>query len=332
MLLDVRSPTEYDKGHVPGAQSLPLFSDDERAQVGICYKEHGQEAAIRLGLKLVGPKMADIVARADELIASSDQPAEIYCWRGGMRSASVQWLLETAGHRLTRWEGGYKSYRHRAHQSWASPPPLVVLSGLTGSGKTEVLRAMSQRVQTLDLERLANHKGSAFGALGEEPQPSVEMFENLGAQVLQTMDSNEHLWIEDESRSIGRVYLPDAFFDVKKTSPIVVIQRSDEERVDHLTQLYGQANPDLLADSFDRIRRRLGDLRTNECIDAVRAGDLAIAAKEALHYYDRTYYESLERRKAQILCELPAHGMSWESIADMVIEHTTPLLQNHHAS
>lgn len=332
MLLDVRSPSEYAKGHAPGAHSLPLFSDEERAKVGICYKQNGQEAAIRLGLKLVGPKMGDLVSKADELIATSEQPTQLYCWRGGMRSASMQWLLETAGHSINRWEGGYKAYRHRVLQAWSNPPPLVVLSGLTGSGKTEILHAMQGQVQTLDLEGMANHKGSAFGALGEAPQPTNEMFENYGAQQIDTLEVSKPLWIEDESRSIGRIFLPTEFMTLKKEAPIVVIQRTDDERVQHLTELYGQADREALADSFDRIRRRLGDLRTNQCIEALLAGDIAYAAREALHYYDRTYHESLARRKSQVITTIQAEGMTWDEIAKEVIRKASPLLTSSQAS
>ena len=122
---------------------MPLFSDDERAQVGICYKEKGQGEAIRLGLSLVGPKMADLVAQAD--LYAAEGPLEVYCWRGGMRSQSVAWLLQTAGHAVKRWEGGYKAYRGRVLDSWCGDHTWVVLSGLTGSGKTEILRQWPRR-------------------------------------------------------------------------------------------------------------------------------------------------------------------------------------------
>ena len=149
-------------------------------------RKRAKSEAIRLGLSLVGPKMADLVAQADQHAAEG--PLEVYCWRGGMRSQSVAWLLQTAGHAVKRWEGGYKAYRGRVLDSWCGDHPWVVLSGLTGSGKTEILRHMAAHAEVLDLEGLAHHKGSAFGHVGEDDQPTNEQFENDGARCIQALD------------------------------------------------------------------------------------------------------------------------------------------------
>ncbi len=331
-VLDVRSPSEYASGHVPGAHSLPIFNDDERAQVGICYKQKGQAKAIRLGLSLVGPKMAELVAQADVL--SAGEPLEVYCWRGGLRSQSMTWLLETAGHQVTRWEGGYKSYRHRVLDTWFQPRPWVVLSALTGSGKTEILRAMDMMgAPIFDLEGLAHHKGSAFGHIGESLQPSNEQFENDGAQQLTQLPTNTALWLEDESRSIGQIWLQNAFFDLKKAAPLVVLQRSRENRLDHLVDLYGQASPEALGEVFPKIAKRLGHQNTQWALDALNSGDLRSAADLALHYYDRTYTESLEKRKEQILTTVDVTDLSFEDAAAHILEQTQPMIRTwltHH--
>ncbi|MFZ9732902.1 MAG: tRNA 2-selenouridine(34) synthase MnmH, partial [Schleiferiaceae bacterium] len=220
-LFDVRSPAEFAHGHVPGAVSLPLFSDAERAEVGTVYKQQSPAKAVRLGLKFAGARMADLVAEVDARAKRDTSPVEVYCWRGGQRSGSVAWLLRTAGYEVERWEGGYKAYRHRVLESWAQPRPYVVLAGLTGSGKTEVLRALHELGgPVLDLEGLAHHKGSAFGQIGELPQPTNEQFENDGALRLAELDGQPRIWIEDESRSIGRIWLQQSFFDRKKQARV----------------------------------------------------------------------------------------------------------------
>ncbi len=324
-ILDVRSPSEYAAGHVPGGISLPLFSDDERAQVGICYKEHGPEKAIRLGLSLVGPKMADLVAQADAL--GQGEPLEVYCWRGGMRSQSMAWLLNTAGHSVCRWEGGYKAYRRRVHESWFQSRPWVVLSALTGSGKTEILRAMREMAAPVfDLEGLAQHKGSAFGHIGESHQPNTEQFENNGAVCLDSLPANAAIWMEDESRSIGRIWLQNPFFDLKKAAPLVVIVRSRANRLDHLVDLYGKDSTRELSDVFPKIAKRLGHQTTQWALDALNAGDLRSAADLALKYYDRTYGESLEKRKDSILATINVTDLTFEDAAAHILEETQPIL------
>jgi tRNA 2-selenouridine synthase len=320
-LFDVRSPGEYHQGHAPGALSLPLFSDEERALVGLCYKQKGQAEAIRLGLDLVGPKMSSLVKKVDEVAAG--EPIELYCWRGGMRSQSMAWLLSTAGYQVKRWEGGYKSYRTGVLQKWFQPRPYVVLAGLTGSGKTEILRAMEgQGAALFDLEGLAHHKGSAFGHVGETLQPQAEEFENLGANHLDQLPNNQAIWLEDESRSIGRIWLQNEFFLLKKAAPIVIVERSRSNRLDHLVHLYGQASPEALAAVFPKISKRLGHQNAQWAIDAVMAGDLRSAAEIALNYYDRTYAESMEKRKDQVLFTLDLSDCSFEEAATRLLQQT----------
>ncbi|MDG1252331.1 MAG: tRNA 2-selenouridine(34) synthase MnmH [Schleiferiaceae bacterium] len=320
-LFDVRSPSEYRNGHAPGALSLPMFSDEERAMVGLCFKEKGQSEAIRLGLEIVGPKMASYVKVVDQIAGGKE--IELYCWRGGMRSQSMAWLMSTAGYDVTRWEGGYKSYRNSVHQKWFQPRPYVVLAGLTGCGKTEILRLMQrQGAAVFDLEGLANHKGSAFGHVGEEQQPQVEDFENLGADFLEELPRDQALWIEDESRSIGRIWLQNEFYLLKKAAPIVILERSRANRLDHLVHLYGQASPEALTEVFPKIAKRLGHQNAQWAIDAIMAGDLRSAAEIALNYYDRTYAESMEKRKDQVLLTLDLSDCSFEEAATRLLQQT----------
>jgi tRNA 2-selenouridine synthase len=315
-LIDVRSPAEYAQGHAPAAASVPLFSDAERAEIGTVYKQQSPAKAVRLGLKYAGLRMADLVAEVDALAKRDPSPLEVYCWRGGQRSGSVAWLLRTAGYDVSRWDGGYKAYRGRVLESWASERPYVVLAGLTGSGKTEVLRALHELGgPVLDLEGLAHHKGSAFGQIGELPQPTNEQFENDGAVRLAELEGEARIWIEDESRSIGRIWLQQSFFARKKSAPVVLLERSLDERIDRLVAAYGQASRAELSETFMRIAKRLGDQNARSAVDHVQQGHLADAARIALHYYDRTYAESVAARTETITARLDGSGKSDAEVA-----------------
>ena len=315
-LIDVRSPAEYAQGHAPAAASVPLFSDAERAEIGTVYKQQSPAKAVRLGLKYAGLRMADLVAEVDALAKRDPSPLEVYCWRGGQRSGSVAWLLRTAGYDVSRWDGGYKAYRRRVLESWAAERPYVVLAGLTGSGKTEVLRALHELGgPVLDLEGLAHHKGSAFGQIGELPQPTNEQFENDGAVRLAELEGEARIWIEDESRSIGRIWLQQSFFARKKSAPVVLLERSLDERIDRLVAAYGQASRAELSETFMRIAKRLGDQNARSAVDHVQQGNLADAARIALHYYDRTYAESVAARTETITARLDGSGKSDAEVA-----------------
>ena len=170
LLLDVRSPGEYESGHIAGAVNFPLFTDQERAAVGTLYKEKGPDQAILLGLEFVGPKMAEFVREAHR-INPRKKPMRMYCFRGGQRSHSMAWLLEGSGFPVTLLKGGYKAYRREAIRSFREPQKVMVLSGCTGCGKTRILQALKERGrQILDLEELSLHKGSAFGGYHQPPE------------------------------------------------------------------------------------------------------------------------------------------------------------------
>ncbi len=319
-VLDVRSPAEFAQGHVPGAYSVPLFSDRERAEIGTVYKQQSPAKAVRLGLTYAGQRMGELVAEVDALVKRDHSPLEVYCWRGGQRSGSVAWLLGTAGYSVQRWEGGYKAYRQRVLSEWGSPRSYVVLAGLTGAGKTEVLRAMAELGgPVLDLEGLAHHKGSAFGQIGELPQPTNEQFENHGAQCLEVLSDAPRIWIEDESRSIGRIWLQQSFFAHKKSAPVVLLERSLEERVQRLVAAYGEATRTELAETFMRISKRLGDQNAREAVGHVEQGNLADAARIALHYYDRTYAESVAARATHVAERIDGSGLSDAEVAMLIL-------------
>jgi len=294
-ILDARSPGEYDQGHIPGAVSFPLFDNQERAQVGTCYKQVGRDAAVELGLELVGPKMAQFVRRAREL--APEKQVRLHCWRGGMRSGSLAWLLETAGFQVTLLEGGYKRFRQWVRETLSRPRPIVIVGGMTGTGKTDVLRAIAGLgAQMLDLEGLAHHRGSSYGSLGLPPQPSTEHYENLLALEWFAFDPQRPVWIEAESRQVGRCRIPVELFAQMDQASVLQIERSRPERIALLLKDYGQADRTELIEATERIRKKLGGEKTREAVEAIAQGDLAPAIALVLDYYDKTYQYDLQRR------------------------------------
>ncbi|MBF2048313.1 MAG: tRNA 2-selenouridine(34) synthase MnmH [Leptolyngbya sp. IPPAS B-1204] len=298
-ILDVRSPAEFAQGHIPGAINLPLFSDEERAQVGTCYKQQGPDPAVELGFALAGPKFAGFIAEAKRL--APDRQLRLHCWRGGMRSEAMAWVLGMAKLEVTLLSGGYKAFRRWAHQQFETPKPIVILGGMTGTGKTAILIALAQQgAQVIDLEGLANHRGSSFGALGLPPQPSNEQFENLLALQWAKLDPNQPVWIEAESRRIGLCRIPEAVFQQMDCAQIIEIQRPRSERLAALVEIYGTADRQALITATERIRKRLGGLRTQQAIALLLQGKLTEAFDLILDYYDRTYTYDLQRRNRPI--------------------------------
>ncbi|HEX7413037.1 MAG TPA: tRNA 2-selenouridine(34) synthase MnmH, partial [Bacteroidia bacterium] len=238
-IIDVRTPKEFEQGHIPGAINLPLFSNEERVVVGTTYKQQGRQPAILKGLEFVAPKMIDIVSKTQSF--AKDNTLFVHCWRGGMRSGSVAWLLELYGLKVFTLKGGYKSFRRYVLNSFAKEYNLLILGGKTGSAKTLVLEKLIElNEQVVNLEKLAAHKGSAFGALGEKAQPSQEQFENELATVLQTIVSEKPIWMEDESRLIGNKVIPTELWNQMRLAKTICINLPFEARVEYLTEEYGK--------------------------------------------------------------------------------------------
>ncbi|MEM7572704.1 MAG: tRNA 2-selenouridine(34) synthase MnmH [Bacteroidota bacterium] len=298
-VLDVRSPGEYQQGHIPSAHSLPLFSDAERAEVGTLYKQQSPDAALLRGLEISGAKMRYYVEHARNL--ANGQSVLVHCWRGGQRSQSMAWLLEKAGMKVQVLRGGYKAYRQYVRK-WLEEKrhQYVVIGGPTGAGKTHVLHQLVELGEYIvDLERLANHKGSAFGALGEQAQPSTEHFENLLQAQLEDIPADSRVWLEDESRMIGTVYLPDPFWKQMQTSLCLDIEVPFTRRVQNLVTDYSQFSRQALQQAFRKITKRLGGQNVKAAIEALENDNYAAAAAIALQYYDKAYARSStsEKRK-----------------------------------
>jgi tRNA 2-selenouridine synthase len=362
LLLDVRSPGEFRHAHIPGAVSLPLFTDAERAVVGTEYKQVGRQAAIKIGLDCFGPKMRKMVEEVEELIEQrnrrtgeqgTDEGREnkyllvedviwkaeevetlniehrttnpkpqtlnpklfIYCWRGGMRSNAVSWLLNLYGFEVTLLNGGYKAFRNYVLQSFEQQYPFKILSGYTGSGKTELLQQLkADGEKIICLETIASHKGSAFGNINMPPQPTQEMFENLlshelraiscepveataGLQTPNTKPQISSIWLEDESQRIGLVNIPNALWNTMRNAPLYFLDIPFEERLKHITEEYSRCEKDRLRHAVERIKKRLGGLEAKNALQYLEESNYTECFRILLHYYDKLYRKALHNRE-----------------------------------
>ena len=291
-VLDVRAPAEFAHGHIPGAFSLPLFSDEERARVGMTYKHQGREAAILLGFELTGPKWSGFIRQALEL--APQKKVILHCWRGGMRSSAMAWALDMYGFEVYLLQGGYKSYRRWVARRWEKNYTFLVLGGYTGSGKTRILHQLKENgEQIIDLEDLAQHQGSTYGSLNRLTQPTQEQFENNLAHTLSKLDGARPIWIEDESQNIGRCLLPKPFWTRLREAFHFDLQVPLEQRVTALVQEYGSLDKDFLISCTERIKKRLGPGETKNAIAAIGEDRMADFIRQVLVYYDKTYRRGL---------------------------------------
>ncbi|MEN9350010.1 MAG: tRNA 2-selenouridine(34) synthase MnmH [Bacteroidota bacterium] len=301
-ILDVRSPSEYAHAHMKNAYSLPLFTDEERKVVGTAYKQQGKQPAIKIGLNYFGVKMALMVNEVEALLASSSDPTNkvvlVHCWRGGMRSAGVAWLLDLYGYTVYTLAGGYKAYRNWVLDQFTLEYSFRVVGGYTGSGKTETLHALQALDQPIiDLEGLAHHKGSAFGNLGQPVQPSQEQFENLLAQSLYKMSEQyAYIWVEDESRRIGLVNIPAILFDQIRKSKLYFLDIPFTQRLQFILKGYGKFEKDKLMSAILRIKKRLGGLETKTAINFLIEDDVESSFTVLLNYYDKLYLKGAHNR------------------------------------
>jgi tRNA 2-selenouridine synthase len=323
-VLDVRTNEEYEQGHIPGAINFLLFEADERAIIGKTYNEEGSRAAILKGLELSAGKTGRFI-RSGRSIAQN-QNLLVHCWRGGFRSASLAWLFETAGIRCYVLKGGYKAYRRHVLNGFRRPVKLIVLGGMTGSGKTDILHHLRDNgFQVLDLEGLAHHKGSAFGALGEMNQNSNEQFENEISGFLFKCNPEEPVWIEDESRNIGRNLIPSGLYRQILTSPLILIEADTGIRISRLVRDYSGFPSGLLESSIKKLSKRLGGLIARSALEYLEKGDFRKVAGLMLDYYDKTYSYSLKARDPRTVHPVKISSHDPETAADRVIKRAASL-------
>lgn len=315
--IDVRSEGEFDQGHVPGFFSAPILSDAERHEVGKTYKTEGQQAAVSLGHALVAPHRAARIHRwGDFTQAANSKVALVACWRGGLRSQiACDWLQEHAS--VVRVEGGYKAMRAELRESLAAPPPLLVIGGFTGAGKTRLLAALPGVVR-IDLEALACHRGSSFGAHHGKVQPAQATFEN--AIALSLRSTKDRLVLEDESASVGRLYLPGPIRLAMAAADLVYLEAKLEDRIENIFREY-VADPlaaglsatklrEVLTQGIRRLARSLGGAMTQELVEELNRAFAAPEVNGATHakwigrllsdYYDKRYDHALARSKRHV--------------------------------
>jgi tRNA 2-selenouridine synthase len=302
-IIDVRTPSEYEYGHIVDAHNIPLFTNEERAIIGTTYKKIGRHPAILQGFELIGGRWAEYLRQAE--ILSPEKKILVHCWRGGMRSGAMAWALSMYGFEVGLLVGGYKAYRKICRASFEKEYPLIVLGGKTGSAKTETLQQMSmQGEQVIDLEYLAQHQGSSFGSMGKMIQPSQEHFENLLFSDLDKMDCSKRIWVENESILIGKMVIPVNIYRQMKACTVIQMNIPIEERITFLNNVYGKLDKEFLKESTIKIAKRLGPLSTKETLAAIEEGRMKDFIRNVLFYYDKTYNHGTSNRVKSTIFEL----------------------------
>lgn len=304
-IIDVRTPAEFAEDHIPGAINCPVLSDAERVEVGTLYKQVSPFAAKQRGAALIARNIAGLLETQ-----FADKPLNwrplVYCWRGGQRSGALQIVLRQVGWKADKLEGGYKAWRQQVRQDLETLPErlcLHVLTGPTGSAKTHILQAISaQGGQVLDLEGLAAHKGSVLGVLPEQAQPSQRTFETWLWQVLQGLNPDAPVFVEAESRRIGRLHLPDALIRAMRQGRCLEVQASPEARVAFLLQDYAYflEHPEWLEERLQGLQQVISREVLTIWLEMVRRGMWPELTRQLLEqHYDPLYRRSRGRHYEQ---------------------------------
>ena len=308
LLIDVRSPEEYYKGHMPNSISIPIFNNEERSIIGKKYKYSGRENAVREGFKIIENKIDKIInkfilIKKEFHISTIDKTAndtyiKIYCARGGMRSQSMLWLLEKFHYPCITLNGGYKTYRNWVLNIFKDRQKIIVIGGKTGTRKTKILEKLKALgYQILDFENLANHRGSSFGGLGMKEQPTNEQYENLIAEDLNKFNKKKIIFVEAESPNIGKNRIPHELYKQMKNSKRIEIIRNEKIRIKELINTYSKYKKNDLKESVLKITKRLGPQRTKSAINSIDNEDWENVCKSVLDYYDRCYEHELKDKK-----------------------------------
>ena len=316
---DVRSEKEFEDGHMRKAVNLPILNNEERIAVGTDYKNKGQSEAIKTGFRLVGPRFLEIINSAETL--ANGRELLVHCWRGGMRSSNFCQILAMAKVRTLQLQGGYKSYRERALESYKVPMQLRIIGGFTGSGKSEVLRALEQEgEQVIDLEKLAGHKGSVFGGLMMPPQPTTEQFQNDLFEEILRLDLSRRVWVEDESIAIGKIFLPEPFWRQMSASPVYDVSTDRSTRIERLVKEYGDADRQLFLEAMQSIVKKLGGQHFKAAKEKLFEGDMPSTIEILLTYYDKAYGTGLKNKEHRIKAHVPWNGRDAATCARQLID------------
>jgi len=294
-IIDVRTPLEFAEDHLPGAINVPILTDAERVEVGTIYKQVGAQQARRRGLELTCSRFGAMVA---EIAAyAADRPILVYCWRGGLRSLSMAILLEMSGHQVTQLQGGYKAFRGQVisfFEDFKPQVPLIVLHGMTGTGKTTFINGLDQSgLTSIDLEGLACHRGSAFGEVGLDQTLSQKRFETLLWDEFQRAPGDRPIVLEGESPRIGKIALPGNLYEVMAASCKIWCSASLDTRVQRLAVEYAHEEyREAMAEALERIRKKLGGQRYAELAGLLAVWDIEGLGRGLIeHYYDKLYYK-----------------------------------------
>lgn len=320
-VIDVRSPKEYAHGHVPSAINMPVFSDDERAVVGTLYKQKGKEIATEKAISITEPKKEGMLTQVLEISEISGKEILVHCWRGGMRSGKFSEFLSENGINVKLLTGGYKAYRNNIHDGLKQPWKLVILGGMTGTGKTEILQELKEMGhQVVCLESIAKHRGSAFGRLGQDSQPTTEQFQNNLWEVWSALDIEKLVLVEDESQAIGSVRIPEELFVEMRKSPVINLDLSRSIRAERLVQEYGKFDVEDLKKAVINISRRLGHERAAKAIIDLDEGNLKDVAVSTLRYYDKAYTFGLDKRDKSTVTTIEVSSGNAKENAQVVEE------------
>lgn len=294
-IVDVRSEAEYEDGSIPGAVNVPLFTNEERAKIGTTYKQIGAEEAKRLGLEIAGPKLSALYEKISNL--SQNKDIVLYCWRGGMRSKYATSILNTLGLKVMRIQGGYKAYRRYVNRYFdreCIPHKSIVLHGLTGVGKTMILKKLQQLgLPALDLEGIAKHRGSAYGKIGLPPSPSQKDFEAQIVDVLSAAERKGIILVECESRRVGKLIVPPALMASMAKGYRILLYASMEHRVERIIEDYTSGpdcNVEKLQFSTKLLKKSLGNKTVEELNQKIAEKRFDEVIPYLLHhYYDPLY-------------------------------------------
>lgn len=320
VVIDVRSPGEFSKGNILGAVNIPLFSDNERAEVGTVYVQQSKEKAIELGYQFVNPKLEWFLEESKKV--SGTESVIVYCWRGGMRShAFAKHLHENGFNDVSLIVGGYKSFRNHVLDFFEQQFNLRVLGGFTGSGKTYILKSLKVLgEQVIDLEGLAHHKGSAFGAIGEKAQPSVEQFEASLFSEMSALDLKSPIWIEDESINIGKARIPINLYRQIRAQNVYFIDIPKEKRAKHLSLEYSAFGNHLIKDAINAISKKLGDQNAKLAIELLEQNNYYEVALLILKYYDKAYLRGVNSRNQEKICKISLSDLDHQKNAETIIK------------
>ncbi|HIJ80161.1 MAG TPA: tRNA 2-selenouridine(34) synthase MnmH [Desulfuromonadales bacterium] len=295
-IIDVRTPLEFIEDHLPGASNVPILNDAERVEIGTIHKQQGPQTARIRALELTCSRFADMVHEIASIAAG--RPVLVYCWRGGLRSRSMAILLESCGYPVTQLIGGYKAFRNQVlsfFESFSLPVPLIVVHGMTGSGKTTFINGLDRsRCSTIDLEGLASHRGSAFGSVGLAKQPHQKRFDTLLWDAFRHTPADRPIVLEGESQRIGNITLPGRIYEVMSSSCKVWCSVSLDTRVNRLAEEYAHTEyREPMVAALERIRKKLGGARYAELRALLDNWDVPAAARGLMeHYYDKLYYKN----------------------------------------